>query len=268
MEPATVRPPERPIERPVLTPIGRRQGPGWGTLGVALVVMTTLGVLGRFVPTPEAAAPPASSVAGAPVAGATLVSPFSDVLYRRTTEVAVQGTAPAATMKVDIVVIVDGRQIGETQLAVDPAGGFGGLVPIIPPKARSVAVLEVRDPATGGRLLAQASFAVQANSLILPREPSMLRGTAGSTMIVDVLIYGPLKEVRGLLTSVDGRLIASGSTRVGPPVAGVGWPRTIVLELEIPLERVPALVRLHVMAIDRAGTELEHIDANVVLSNT
>ena len=178
-----------------------------------------------------------------------------------------QGTAPAGTRTVDIAVVVDGQAIGETRLAVDAVGGFGGLVPIIPPKARSVAVLEVRDPAAGARVLAQASFAVQANSLILPREPSMLHGKAGSTMVVDVLVYGPLKEVRGLLTSVDGRLIASGSTLVGPPVAGAGWPRTIVLELEIPLERVPALVRLHILAIDRAGTELEHIDANVVLSN-
>ena len=95
----------------------------------------------------------------------------------------------------------------------------------------------------------------------------MLRGQAGETLVVDVLVYGQLSEIRGLLTSVDGQLIATGSQLVAPPRGGSAWPRTMGLTIEIPLERLPARARLHVLAIDRDGTEVEHIDANVALSN-
>jgi len=107
---------------------------------------------------------------------------------------------------------------------------------------------------------------VEAGALILPRDPSILRGTAGRTLVVDVLVYRPVGEIRGLLTGQDGTLIAEGETRMG--MSGVsGWPRTIGLPLEIPADRLPSRARLHLLAIDADGTEVEHIDSNVVLSN-
>jgi hypothetical protein len=232
-----------------------------------LIVVVGLGVLGRLVPPPAPREPAAVEVAPSPEPGVRLVSPYADVLYLRTTEVAVRGTAPGGIEHLDVAVVVGGQSIGEARFDVDAIGRFNGLVSIVPPVARSVGVFEVRDPGSLDRLLAEVSFFVQAGALVLPRDPSMLRGKAGSTLVVDVLVYGPLREIRGLLTSVDGRLIANGSTLVRPPRRGGGWPRTIGLSIEIPFDRLPDRARLHVLAIDQAGTEVEHIDANVALSN-
>lgn len=251
---------------PVLTSIGPRRGLGSGAIVAGLVVVVALGFLGRLVPQREPLEPAAVVITPSPESGVRLASPFANVLYLRTTEVAVRGTAPRGIEQLDVAVVIRGQSIGEARIDVDARGRFSGLVSIIPPAARRVAVLEVRDAGPLGALLAEVSFPVQAGALVLPSEPFRLRGKAGSTMVVDVLVYGPLREIRGLLTSVDGRLIATGSTLVGPP-RGESWPRTIALAIEIPSDRVPDRARLHILAFDQAETEVEHIDANVALSN-
>ena len=255
-------------DHPVTIPIGPGLGVGSWAIAVGLIAVVALGALGRVIPPPATSEPAAAPTVVPTLApDVQLVSPFGNVLYLRTTEVDVRGTAPLGIGQVDVAVMIGGESIGEARLDVDATGRFSGLLSIIPPKTRSVALLEVRDPASQDRLLREVSFAVQAGALILPRDPSMLRGQAGATLVVDVLVYGPVGEIRGLLTSVDGRLIATGSTSVESPRGGAGWPRTIGLTIEIPLERLPARARLHVLAIDREGTEAEHIDANVALSN-
>lgn len=251
---------------PALTSIGPRRGLGSGAIVAGLIVVAALGALGRLVPPPAERTPLAAAATPTPETGVRLVSPFSNVLYLRTTEIAVRGTAPAGVRQLDALVVVGRRSIGEARIDVDTAGRFSGRVTIVPPAARSVGVLEVRDTGALGRLLAEVTFAVEAGGLVLPADPSPLRGKAGSTLVVDVLVYGPLREIRGLLTSVDGRLIATGSTPVGPRVAEGGWPRTLGLSIEIPLDRLPDRARLHLLAIDPAGNEVEHIDVNVALS--
>jgi hypothetical protein len=258
-------PPEEPIDT-VAIPIGPRPGAGSWAVAAGLLVIVALGALGRLAPPAAAPEPTVAIVVPTPVPDVQIVSPFGGVLYRRTTQVAVRGSVPLGTAEVDIAVIIGTEAIGEARLVVDASGRFKGLVSIIPPRAKSIAILEVRDPAVD-RLLADVSFDVQAGALVLPRAPSMLRGRAGETLVIDVLLYGPASEIRGLLTSVDGQLIATGSKLVASPQAGSGWPRTIGLALEIPLERLPARARLHLLAIDREGTEVEHIDGNVALSN-
>ena len=260
-----MRSPADERDRPVVVPLGPGLGAGSWAIAVGLVAVVALGVLGRLVPSPAPAAAP--TVVPTLASDVQLVSPFGDVLYRRTTEIAVRGTAPLGTGQVDVAIMIGGESIGEGRLDVDALGRFNGLLSIIPPRTRSVAVLEVRDPASPDRLLREVSFAVQAGAAILPQDPSMLRGGTGATLVVDVLVYAPLGEIRGLLTSVDGQLIATGSTLGALPPSGAGWPRTIGLTIEIPLERLPARARLHVLAIDQDGTEVEHIDAIVALSN-
>lgn len=259
--------PEDTSDRPVTTPLERPRGPGLGPIVAGLVVVVALGVLGRLVPSYESRGPAVEVVAPSPEPTIGLVSPFSQVLYRRTTEVQARGTAPVGTTEVTVAVLIGGEPIGEARIDVDAARRFDGLVPIVPPRTRSVAVLSVRDSASQDALLAEVSFEVEAGALILVRDPSMLRGTANSTLVVDVLVYGSFYELRGLLTTVDGRLIAAGSALVGPRPAGASWPRTMALEIEIPLEQLPARARLHVLGLDGSGTELEHIDFNVALSN-
>jgi hypothetical protein len=251
----------------VLTPIGPRRGLGSGAILTGLLILVALGAVGRLVPPSAHLEPSAVEVAPSLEPGVRLVSPPKDVLYLRTTEVAVRGTAPGDIERLDVAVIVAGESIGEARIDVGPSGRFDGHVSIVPPFARSVGVLEVRDPDSLGRLLVQVSFSVQAGALVLPLDPATLRGTAGSTLVVDVLVYGPLREIRGLLTSVDGRLVATGSTMVGLARGGGGWPRTIGLSIEIPSDQLPDRARLHVLGFDQAETEVEHIDAIVALSN-
>jgi hypothetical protein len=167
---------------------------------------------------------------------------------------------------IEVAVVAHGRSIGNARVEVDPNGEFDALVPIIPPAERTAATLEIRDVAQAGPPLAKIELLVEAGALVLPRDTSMLRGTAGRTLVVDVLVYGPVDEIRGLLTGQDGTLIAQGETRIG--IGGVaGWPRTIGLPLDIPTDRLPPRARLHLLAFDSDGTEVEHIDSNVVLSN-
>ncbi len=260
-----MRAPNDANDVPVAIRLGR--GPGMGPWGIAagLVAVVTLGALGRLVPPPAATAA-APTVVPTPAQEVQLVNPSGNVLYRRTTEVSVRGTAPLGIAEVEVAILIGAESIGETRLDVDARGRFGGVVSIIPPKARSIAFLEVRDPASQDRVLGGVSFAVQAGASILPRDPSLLRGTAGTTLVVDVLAYVPIGEMRGLLTSVDGKLIAE-SSLLAPPRNGSTFPHTIGLTIEIPVERLPERARLHIVAIDRAGMELEHIDANVALSN-
>lgn len=263
-----MRLPRDEYDHPVEIPVAPRPGVGPRAIVVGLIAIVSLGLLGRLVPppaAPESVAAP--TVVRSPEPGMHLISPFADVLYLRTTEIAVRGTAPGGIEQLDVAVVIGGQSIGEERIDVDAMGRFNALVSIVPPFMRSVGVLEVRDPGSLDRLLAEVSFAVQAGALVLPLDPSMLRGKAGSTLVVDVLVYGPLREIRGLLTSVDGSMIATGSALVGTPRGGGGWPRTIGLSIEIPLDQLPDRARLHVLAIDQAGTEVEHIDAIVALSN-
>jgi hypothetical protein len=73
-------------------------------------------------------------------------------------------------------------------------------------------------------------------------------------------------EIRGLLTN-DGTLIAEGSMALGPHRGNAPVPRTIGLQLDVPAQRLPGWGRLHLIAVDAEGREIEHIDSNVQLSN-
>jgi hypothetical protein len=194
-----------------------------------------------------------------------LVAPGAGVLVLRSTEVLVRGVAAPGIRRIEATVSTGGRPIGQAEIGVSAGRQIDGLVPIIPPAHRTAAILEVRE-AGEPDVLAQVSFAVEAGALLLPRDSSALRGRAGGVLIVDVLVYGRLSELRALLTGVDGHLIATGSTMLSGPGSVRGEPRTVAIELEIPTEALPSRARLHLLGIDPAGVEVEHIDANVVLS--
>lgn len=264
------RPPQDEV---VPVSLGVRRGLDPAILVALVVVVVLVGIFGRLVPKPvpvsePAASPVPSGPAGSsgPLPAIRLVSPVTDVVLLRSTEVLVRGVAEPGIRRVDVTVSVAGRQIGQAELPVAVGRQINGLVAITPPAVRTAAILEVRE-AGHSEVLAQVSFPVEAGALLLPRDPSALRGRAGEVLIVDVLVYGRLREVRCLLTGVDGHLIATGSTGAsGLGIVRQGQPRTVAVELQIPTEPLPGRARLHILGFDSSGREVEHIDANVLLS--
>lgn len=254
---------------PVPQAIERPRGHASTILVALLVAIVAAGAFGRLVPgaRPVIVAGASPSAPGqTPEPTVRLVSPITGVLWLRSTEILVRGIAPPGTRRIEVNVRIGGQPNGEAVLDVELGRQFSGLVAIIPPAHRTAAVLEVRE-AGRSDILAAVSFPVESGALLLPRDPSGLHGRAGGVLIVDVVVYGGVREVRGLLTGVNGDLIATGSTMLsGPGSTRGGSPRTVAIELEIPRRPLPDRARLHLLGIDLAGMEVEHIDANVALS--
>jgi hypothetical protein len=253
-----------PVPVAIAAPRGRESALLIALLGLVVAA----GAFGRLVPSPAPATEPGSSPAPAsPEPGVRLVSPIADVLYLRSTEVLVRGVAQPGIRRIEATVTVGGEPIGQAILRVDAGRRVDGVVRITPPALRTTARLEIREVGATERL-AEVSFPIEAGALLLPKDASDLHGRAGGVLIVDVLVYGRLSEVRGLLTGVDGHLFATGSAKLsGPGSPYGGLPRTVALELEIPHVPLPGRARLHLLGFDQAGVEVEHIDANVSLSN-
>ena len=231
-------------------------------------MVAAAGAFGRLVPSRGPAGDPGTSPGASspsPEPAVQLVSPIAGVVQLRSTEVLVRGVADPGIRRLDVTVKVGGQPIGQGILDVNAGRRFDGLIPITPPAHRTSAILEIREVGRTERLT-EVSFYVDAGALLLPIDPSALHGRAGRVLIVDVLVYGRLRELRGLLTGVDGHLIATGSTMLSGPGSVRGGPRTVAIKLEIPNEPLPSRARLHLLGIDAAGIEVEHIDANVILS--
>lgn len=256
---------------PVPHAIERPRGHASTILVALLVAVVAAGAFGRLVPGPRpvieaGTSPSAPGQTSEPAV--RLVSPITGVLWLRSTGILVRGIAPPGIRRIEASVRIGGRPNGEAVLDVDRARQFDGLVPITPPADRTTAVLEVRESGRSA-ILAAVSFPVEAGALLLPRDASGLHGLAGGVLIVDVVVYARLRELRGLLTGVNGDLIATGSTMLsGPGFTPDGSPRTVAIELAIPLRPLPDRARLHLLGIDFAGMEVEHIDANVALSGS
>lgn len=253
---------------PVPVAIAAPRGRGSAILVALLGLVVTAGAFGRLVPSPGPATDPGTSPAApSPEPRVRLVSPIAGVLHLRSTEVLVRGVAVPGIRGIDITVSVGGQPIGGANLPVGVGRRFDGLVRITPPAHRTVAILEIREVG-GTERLAEVTFPIDAGALLLPKDPSDLHGRAGGVLVVDVLVYGRLREVRGLLTGVDGHLFATGSALLaGSGSVRGAAPRTVAIELEIPHVPLPARARLHLLGIDPDGIEVEHIDANVSLSN-
>ncbi len=254
-----------PVPVAIASPRGRESAILIALLGFVVAA----GAFGRLVPSPRPATDPGTSPgasARGPEPAVRLVSPIAGVVHLRSTEVLVRGFAEPGIRGIDVSINVGGQPIGGANLRVDVRGRFDGLVRITPPANRAIASLEIREVGETERL-AEVSFPVEAGALLLPSAPSVLHGRAGGVLIVDVLVYGRLRELRGLLTGVDGDLIATGSTMVsGVRSVRTELPRTVAIQLEIPTGALPSRARLHLLGIDPAGIEVEHIDANVLLS--
>jgi hypothetical protein len=259
-----------PENRPVPVPIGPRNDRALARVAAAFVVVIAIGLLGRLVPAPAsrsaatAVLPSASATADARV---WLATPYSSVVFFRTTEIALRGMAQPGIDALEVVVVLDGRrQIGEATVEVE-GGRFAGVVSIIPPALRTAGTLEVRTIDAVGPALAEVRFSVEAGGLVLPVQPSGLSATAGQPFLVDVVVYDDATEIRALLTN-DGTLISQASVLLRPQPADGPAPRIIGLRLDVPEGRLPRSGRLHLIALDDRGREIEHIDSTVLLSSS
>jgi hypothetical protein len=152
-------------------------------------------------------------------------------------------------------------------LTIDSAGSFDGVVPFVPPSAVTSAVLVVSATDEPDVELEAVTFPVAAGSLLLVRDVGRLRGRPGDVLVLDVLVYGAVSRVRGLLTASDGVLIASAERRLifgSREDVALDPPRTVALEFTIPATGVPPRGTLHLLGLDADGVEVEHIDASVL----
>ncbi|HUP54616.1 MAG TPA: hypothetical protein VM408_03835 [Methylomirabilota bacterium] len=258
----------------VRNPAASGGGPRGAIVVALLIAVAAFGGLGRILPDaggPTQAAPSRGSAVAAArtpaVAGFVLVSPIAGTVWLRATELDVWGTAPPDVRAIEAVVRLDKKVIGEGEIDVGPAGRFDAAIPIIPPGERAAATLELRELGGSRRTLAEVPFSVDAGALVLIRDPSTLHGQTGRVLVVDILVYGRLREVRGLLTSQGGALIVKTSRRLSDTApSAAGPPRAVTLELQLPGDAPTGRARLHVIGVDDAGVELEHVDVNVRVS--
>ena len=258
----------------VRSPAASGGGPRVAIVVGVLIAVVAFGVLGRLLPDsgPQSRAVESDGAGLAPTPtaafpGFQVVSPIAGTVWLRATEIDTWGIAPPGLGAIDAVVRLELEVIGQREIPVGPAGRFAAAIPIIPPGERAAATLELREAGGSRRTLAEVPFSVDAGALVLVRDPSTLHGQAGRVLVVDILLYGRLREVRGLLTSQGGALIARTSKRLsdtGPAAAGP--PRAVALELQLPADAPTGRARLHVIGIDHAGAELEHVDVNVRVS--
>jgi hypothetical protein len=234
-------------EEPVPVSLGVRPGVDLAILASLVIVVVLLGIFGRLVPLPSSVSDPGRSpVSSSPVqAGSSvpviqLVAPGAGVLMLRSTEVLVRGEANAGIRRIEATVSIGGRPSGEAVLEVGVGRRFSGVIAVTPPAHRTPATLQVRE-AGQVDVLTEVEFSIEAGALLLPKDPSAFHGRAGR-------VLGSTK------------LSVSGAVRVDP--------RTVAIELEIPSPPLPDRARLHLLGIDGAGKEVEHVDANVVLSGS
>jgi len=261
---------------PVPSPTGLKRGAGVVIATVGLVVIVAFGLLGRFLPDRRPPAPdvipPGSAAPATPgpaaIDGFRLVSPSAGTVWLRATEVFVRGVAPPDVRAIEAAILADGSILGRLAIEVEPGGRFDGAISIIPSQLRTSATLDLREVGGARRTLASVPFSIEAGAMVLIREASNMQATTDSTFVVDVLAYGRLREVRALLTSQGGTLIARTSGRLPGGFRGAGAPpRMLALELELPVDAPAGRARLHVLGIDRDGSEVEHIDATVKVSS-
>ncbi|MDQ3127344.1 MAG: hypothetical protein M3Q66_02650 [Chloroflexota bacterium] len=268
-------PPPAPHVAPVHTDEGRSSA---AILPAAvLVAVIAFSVLGRLVPGDDPADPAAGRDAEASgrsgadggarrtqLTGPRLLDPVADVLWLRATEIATRGVVGPGVAVVEAVVVADGALLGKATFDVDASGRFQGVVAITPPAERTAARLEVRDPGPTGPPMAEVGFFVEAGSAVLIRDASNLRARPGETTMLDVLVYEPLHEIRALVTSPSGTLIAEATAPATPRDVRInGAPATLMLRIAVPADVRPTLARLHVLGLDRPGHEIAHVDANL-----
>lgn len=241
---------------------------------VVLVVVVALGVLGRILPSSDPGGGEARSsdlldpyVGARPATGPRLLVPVADVLWLGTTEIAARGVVDVDISAVEAVVVADGTLLGKATLDVDASGNFDGVVAITPPAERTAARLEVRELGLEGPPLTGVGFMVEAGSALLIVGASSLRARVGESNIVDVLVYESLHEIRTVVTGPGGTLIADATVPVplrGPRSAA--RPATLMLQIAVPADVRPTIARLHVLGLDRAGSEVAHVDANLSIA--
>jgi len=243
---------------------------------VVLVVIVALAAFGRLVPGVDPAGrdgawagPPDRQATDrpAPSTGPRLLAPVAGVLWIRAAEIDARGFVDAGVGAVEALVVANGTVLGKATFEVDASGQFDGVVGITPPVERTAVRLEIREPGRGGPALAAVAFLVEAGSAVLIRDESSLGARIGETLIVDVLVYQSLHQIRALVTGPGGTLIAeaTGSAALRDLLPNAA-PATLMLRLAVPANVRPTRARLHVVALDRPGHEVAHTDANLPIT--
>ena len=198
-----------------------------------------------------------------------VATPRAAVFWYRSALLPVEGRAGEGVDGLVAVVDVSGEEIGRANLAVDPDGGFAGLVQVVPPVRRSEATLRLYEDGDADRPLASVRYPIQAGSSILLWSPTPnTEVAAGEVLTVAGPVLGAVSEVHGVLRNDEGALIAEGRVTVAAPAASpaVGdTPETFELRLQLPTDRTGSAT-LHVFAkAPGTGQDVAHLDVRLTI---
>lgn len=267
--------------RPEPVPVGSRRAP-WIVVLVSTVLVVS-GLAGRLADSP--AAPTSAAVSHSSRAMETpprpeptqaplirLISPSPDVLWYRSGLVRVRGRAPGVG-QLRASVTIGARRIGAATIDVAADGSFADWLPIVPPAARSRAILQLQDVKQPERVLLASPLYVQAGDAVFIWSPAEADvPITGERMIVSGPVLAPVDQVRVLLRDRAGRTLAEVTRPVhgtGPGSAGGGVPGAqpgYRVELSLPDDSPAGRSHLYVFGLEgRTGEVIDRADTRVTL---
>jgi len=211
--------------------------------------------------------PAASPLGSAQVASFVLVGPAPGSNWLGTGQVSVLGLASGPLGRLEVVVLVDGVEVGSIEVKADADGPVSAVVPILPPVDGGPAVLEVRRAGEDVALATVDILLEPANQLVVWAPQSRER-VGGPSFDVIGFARPPARTVLLELNAPDGSRVAtetvdletSSSSEVVAP-----WRR---FEASLPLsaDAEQACLRLFASALGPSGHALFGLDVPLTLA--
>ena len=211
--------------------------------------------------------PAASPLGSAQVASFVLVGPAPGSNWLGTGQVSVLGLASGPLGRLEVVVLVDGVEVGSIEVKADADGPVSAVVPILPPVDGGPAVLEVRRAGEDVALATVDIVLEPANQLVVWAPQSRER-VGGPSFDVIGFARPPARTVLLELNAPDGSRVAtetvdletSSSSEVVAP-----WRR---FEASLPLsaDAEQACLRLFASALGPSGHALFGLDVPLTLA--
>lgn len=212
--------------------------------------------------------PAASPLGSAQVASFVLVGPAPGSNWLGTGQVSVLGLASGPLGRLEVVVLVDGVEVGSIEVKADADGPVSAVVPILPPVDGGPAVLEVRRAGEDVALATVDIVLEPANQLIVWAPQSRERVDGPSFDVIGFARPPARAVLLELIAPVESRLAtetvdletSSSSSEVVAP-----W-RPFEASLPLPTDGEQACLWLHASTLGPSGHSLFGLEMPLTLA--
>jgi hypothetical protein len=220
---------------------------------LALVVVAA--VIGGWLGPPDPA--PTSAGTARPTT-VVLVEPAPGSTWRGTGQGSMLGLVSGPLGRLEVAVLVDGVEVGSTQVEADAEGPISAVVPILPPVDGGPAVLEVRR-AGEDEALASVDIVLEPAYHLIVWAPQSRERVEGPSLDIVGFARPPARSVRLELNAPDGSRVAAETVDLDTSSSSAGilgpW-RRFEISLPLPTDPEEACLWLHATALGPSGRTL------------